>query len=757
MKKITITLLILLMLVAPTAVVAQEAPECEFEYTVQAGDTLAKIAGKYYGNSRAYQALVAAANAIGDDAFTDIADANAIRPGWQICVPSDGDPDTGPDAQTQDSIIGTTWQWEEFQDTAGINDITVHNPKNYTLTLNPDGTFNAQADCNMVSGNYALEGSSLTLAAGPMTMAMCPPESLSDTYVARLGEVVSAVQEGGKLFLNLMMDGGNMIFSPQAPAGPLAPESLGSLEYNTEWTASGAAKLKNGFYSEPGPPGAGFATSVRPEPQFTVYGQLNGQDAAAVVLEIMLSGTGTLYDLAVVVDQNGTAANVATANLGNRVKVNSVVIENNEVVVDMVAHGPEDHPCCPSQGVVRRYALQDNQLVQSGEELLGTVILPANLSPETLENMTYKSGWTQDGTAPLANGEYREAAAPGSTTQTVIVFDNRSIPYGPINARQSSAVFLRVDPGGSGTFYDLAVVSDVEGQPVNMAITTVGDRIKIIDHQLVGGQVEVNLLDRAAGVAMAEAPTEQYIRRYAAQGEELVVVDEQYLGSYPGAYQSELTPDKVTFDAQGPASTVEGKAVPASPYNTCCPPGPTGAPDHLVYKFDGEQRLYIIPIEEWEAQWNAAGNSNISNSADQIRTLLAEQPATPPTSLPFLPQGGSLAAQVKYLDFTTGIAMRYIGRFRQDVGPAMANDFQYLVQGITSDGKYLVSFSYPVVIDTFPSDFNTIPQEELDQVHNNGEAYRQSVINAINGLESNQFEPDLTRLDVLVSSITIAQ
>lgn len=40
-------------------------------------------------------------------------------------------------------------------------------------------------------------------------------------------------------------------------------------------------------------------------------------------------------------------------------------------------------------------------------------------SPGELANATYKSEWTQYGTAPLTDGDYREPAAPGSATETI--------------------------------------------------------------------------------------------------------------------------------------------------------------------------------------------------------------------------------------------------------------------------------------------------------------------------------------------------
>jgi heat shock protein HslJ len=118
-------------------------------------------------------------------------------------------------SEAEDSgFVGTTWQWEAFQDTAEINDITVPEPAKYTLTLNPDGTASIQADCNQVSWTYELEGSSLTFnTLGPSTLAFCGEESLDQQYLALLGETVTYVTDGGNLFLNLKLDSGNMVFN----------------------------------------------------------------------------------------------------------------------------------------------------------------------------------------------------------------------------------------------------------------------------------------------------------------------------------------------------------------------------------------------------------------------------------------------------------------------------------------------------------------------------------------------------------------
>jgi len=110
-------------------------------------------------------------------------------------------------------VVGTTWQWQAFQDTAGINDVSVPNPENYTLTLNEDGTASIKADCNQVIWSYELNESQLTFdTMGPSTLAMCPEGSLDQLFLERMGNTVSFVIEDGKLYLNLFADAGNLEF-----------------------------------------------------------------------------------------------------------------------------------------------------------------------------------------------------------------------------------------------------------------------------------------------------------------------------------------------------------------------------------------------------------------------------------------------------------------------------------------------------------------------------------------------------------------
>jgi heat shock protein HslJ len=115
------------------------------------------------------------------------------------------------------NIFSLKWQWEQFQDQAEVNDITVSNPENYELILWTDGTFNFKADCNVGSGSYTMNGSSLSLEPGPITLAECGPDSLYDQFLNQLGYVATYVTNEGKLILNLFADAGDMVFVSGGP------------------------------------------------------------------------------------------------------------------------------------------------------------------------------------------------------------------------------------------------------------------------------------------------------------------------------------------------------------------------------------------------------------------------------------------------------------------------------------------------------------------------------------------------------------
>ncbi len=137
---------------------------------------------------------------------------------------------------------------------------------------------------------------------------------------------------------------------PQLPSS-VTLDSLKNITYNVEHAGSGSAQLVNGEYHEP----AGEA--VVKFSDLSVLGDLNGDRIgdAAVILVSESDGSGTFVDLAAVVDQNGSPVNVATAFLGDQVKIEAMAIKSGEIMVTMLTQGEE---------VTSVFRLQGSQLIE---------------------------------------------------------------------------------------------------------------------------------------------------------------------------------------------------------------------------------------------------------------------------------------------------------------------------------------------------------------------------------------------------------
>ena len=123
------------------------------------------------------------------------------------------------------------------------------------------------------------------------------------------------------------------------------------------WSQSGTVQLTNGRYEEATAPGSASKIVVELSDNIA-YGKLNGKDAAAAVLVTNSGGSGTFYDLALLIKDKQRWVNKDIASLGDRVTVHAVVIKENRILVDLTAHGPEDPMCCPTRRMEYVFAVQ---------------------------------------------------------------------------------------------------------------------------------------------------------------------------------------------------------------------------------------------------------------------------------------------------------------------------------------------------------------------------------------------------------------
>jgi heat shock protein HslJ len=117
--------------------------------------------------------------------------------------------DDAADQEPLPTLVGPVWQWEALLSGDGTT-IAPADPSDYTIEFASDGSIAVQADCNRGFGTYTEDGGSVEITVSGVTRAFCGDDSLSDRYLRDLGFVRTYVFDAGKLYLDLMADGGGL-------------------------------------------------------------------------------------------------------------------------------------------------------------------------------------------------------------------------------------------------------------------------------------------------------------------------------------------------------------------------------------------------------------------------------------------------------------------------------------------------------------------------------------------------------------------
>ena len=126
---------------------------------------------------------------------------------------------------TQEQLVGAIWQWVGGREPMSSPPFQVPEPQKYTLTFNEDGSLFVQADCNTSRGTYELSGDQLTITLGATTLVACEVDSLSDHFMANLGNAAQVGSGFGNLVIVLADEAGEMYFNRTA-----VPEQATNLE-----------------------------------------------------------------------------------------------------------------------------------------------------------------------------------------------------------------------------------------------------------------------------------------------------------------------------------------------------------------------------------------------------------------------------------------------------------------------------------------------------------------------------------------------
>ena len=184
-------------------------------------------------------------------------------------------------------------------------------------------------------------------------------------------------------------------------------EALRNMTFPSEWTRSGQAPLVGGVYEEPAAQDSASKIAIRLTDSVAV-GTIGDQTAAALVIVTDPGGSGVFFDLYLVQQRENRWRVMDHAHLGDRIRVNTIEVEQDLIGLDLTVHGLRDGTCCPTERSRVYYALQGERLVK--------VNAPAQHIPNPIEGpvWTWQYAVRVDGTrtTPTEPGHYTLRLGP---------------------------------------------------------------------------------------------------------------------------------------------------------------------------------------------------------------------------------------------------------------------------------------------------------------------------------------------------------
>lgn len=392
-------------------------------------------------------------------------------------------------AEAAAGLEGTRWLLESL---AGPDGETVPALPDREVTAEfSDGALTGSGGCNNYFGSYTVDGANLTIGQVGSTMMACMPEAIMQQetqFFANLQSAATYTIVDGQL--QIADATGNVVLT-FAATEPIALTG-------TTWAATG---YNNG--------------------REAVVSVLNGTSVTAVFGE-----DGTLSGLA--------GCNQYTA--GYTTDGETITVEP-PASTRMFCTEPEgimdqEAAYLAALPTAATYRIDGNKLELRTADgaLVATYIVAAPESAavdpavaEALANATYPLDYAGTEAIQLTDGSFTATVADSSAEVTVTLVSEYTTFGMLADGREAAATILATQMGGSGTFYDLAVVPFENGQPGPAATAFLGDRVQLNSVSITDGQIVVDMITHSADDPMC-CPTQHVMQVYALNGDVLELV-----------------------------------------------------------------------------------------------------------------------------------------------------------------------------------------------------------------------------------------
>lgn len=203
----------------------------------------------------------------------------------------------------------------------------------------------------------------------------------------------------------------------------------------------------------------------------------------------------------------------------------------------------------------------------------------------------------------------------------------------------------------------------------------------------------------------------------------------------------------------------------------------------ILFKLNGEYaskhkesfyqpKIIVYPIAEYR-QASAKSKTlveSIDKSTKKLQEIITARTAKREdisriTSIDASPE---ILAQFKQISFNNGKGVLYVTQYNVDWATIINNQqLSYIFQGISEDGKYYVQAAFPITLKELPDSLydNKFRDYEMPQVYFTEKrrpelyaAYRKylaSVETLLDNSKTNEFNPDLSKIEETLSSLEI--